>query len=425
MIDYQINRGINLANISALMLVALACVFPLDALAGAVNVHTMTQQVASQSSSIPRFLIIIAYVLGVFLVASSLLKLKVHVENPTNAPLKDGLVRMAVGAFFLALPLTMTMIENTMLGIAPTAAGGGAADAELANRAVLIGGAPSGQSIGWVLLNMIRNGISHWPIFIAWISYLIGIVFVIQCGLKLMTHVQNPSQMPFAEPVKYFAAGGLMMALPSVMSVVINTLGLKIPGASITTRDYTGTATDGLDGMLISMMQDIFLPLDTIIVIFCLIAGIIFAFMGLHRLTKSEREGARGPLGIGTIILFLVSGILMSMGPTIGTVTQTMFGSRAVGNYVEILGFSGSVDLSHAHNVAAAIVQFMMIVGLISFVRGWFILKAAADGGSQQATIMSSVVHIIAGILLINLGPFLMAVQKTLGIGPGIGLNFS
>ena len=418
----------NMANILAMMLVALAAFFPIEAMAGAQNVHTMTQQVATQSSLIPRFIIYLSYAIGVFLIGQSLLKLKTHVENPTNAPLKDALIRMAVGTLFIALPFTMDMAQNTMLGMNLTGAGGTVSgnEAEVVQQTLVGGGSDaSGQSLGWMLLNIIRNGISHWPIFIVWISYIIGIVLIVQSGLKLVTHAQNPGQMPISEPIKFFAAGGLMLALPTIINIIINTLGLRIAGANISSRGYSDTDSEGLDGMMINAMRDLYLPLDTVITIFCIIAGIIFAFMGLHRLTKTEREGARGPMGIGTIFLFLVAGVLMSMGSVIGTITETFFSSRGIGNYVQILGFSDSVDMSHAHNVAAAIVQFMMIVGLISFVRGWFILKAAADGGSQQATIMSSVVHIVTGILLINLGPFLMAVQKTLGIGPTIGLSFT
>lgn len=424
--DKSHSAFVNSAHVFALLLVCLAGFFPIEALAGVQNVHTATQQVASQFFNIPTFVIYICYVIGVFLIAQSLLKLRTHVENPTNAPLKDALIRMAVGALFIALPFTLDLAQNTLLGAnmagGGTVSGGGT---ELTERVFLTGSDSSGQSLGWMILNIIRNGISHWPIFVVWISYIIGIILIASSGLKLVTHAQNPGQMPISEPIKFFAAGGLMLALPTVMNIIINTLGLRIPGVAVSTRGYSDTASEGLDGMMINAMQDLFLPLDTIITFFCIIAGIIFAFMGLHRLTKTEREGARGPLGIGTIILFLVAGVLMSMGSTVGTITETFFSSRGVGNYVSILGFSGSVDLTHAHNVANAIVQFMMIVGLISFVRGWFILKAAADGGSQQATIMSSVVHIVAGILLINLGPFLMAVQKTLGIGPNIGLSFT
>lgn len=410
-------------------ILSLCFFLPADVLA-ATNVKNLTIQVANETRFIPQFINIICYCIGTFLVANSLFKLRAHVENPTQAPLKEGLIKMAVGVFLLALPFTMSMVLETMTGLSAGISAGASIDAatpDADGRVITTGAtAASGRSLGWMTLNIIRNGIIHWPIFIAWISYLIGIVFVVQCALKLITHVQNPSQMPISEPIKFFVAGGLMLSLPTVMNILINTLGLSGAfGIAASTNPLTTTSTQGLDYMMINFIQDLFKPLDTIITIFCLIAGIIFAFMGLHRLTKSEREGARGPLGFGTIILFLVSGVLMSMGSTIGTVTQTFFGTHNVTNAVEILGFSGGVDLTHATNVLGAIIQFMMVVGLISFVRGWFILKAAADGGSQQATIMSSVVHIIAGILLINLGPFLRAVQKTLGIDPTIGLSFT
>lgn len=425
------NNHCYIAAFIGCVIVALSLFLPVDALA-ATNVKNLTIQVANETRFIPRFINIICYCIGVFLVANSLFKLRAHVEAPTQAPLKEGLIKLAVGTFLLALPFTMSMVLETMTGINAGIAAGASIDEvtpDADGRVITTGAsAASGRSLGWMTLNIIRNGVIHWPIFIAWISYLIGIVFVVQCALKLKQHAEQPTQMPLSEPIKFFVAGGLMLSLPTVMNIIINTLGFNGAfGIAASTNPLVAGGSGGLDDMMINFIQDLFKPMDVIITVFCLIAGIIFAFMGLHRLTKSEREGARGPLGFGTIMLFLISGILMSMGSTIGTVTQTFFGTTAVTNNVAILGFSGvsAANLAHATNVLAAIIQFMMVVGLISFVRGWFILKAAADGGSQQATIMSSVVHIIAGILLINLGPFLTAVQKTLGISPSTGLSFS
>ena len=57
----------------------------------------------------------------------------------------------------------------------------------------------------------------------------------------------------------------------------------------------------------------------------------------------------------------------------------------------------------------------MTIVGLISFVRGIFIIRSVAEG-SGQASIMAGVTHLVGGALAVNLGPLLAAVQWTLGI---------
>ena len=50
-------------------------------------------------------------------------------------------------------------------------------------------------------------------------------------------------------------------------------------------------------------------------------------------------------------------------------------------------------------------------------------MRGVAEG-SQQASVMSGVTHLIAGALAVNLGPLLNAVQVTLGI-TGYGIAFT
>ena len=81
-----------------------------------------------------------------------------------------------------------------------------------------------------------------------------------------------------------------------------------------------------------------------------------------------------------------------------------------------------AAERSAAHATITAIIQFVIIVGIISFVRGIFIIRGVAEG-SQQASIMAGVTHILAGSLAINLGPLLNAVQFTLGL-TDFGITF-
>ena len=66
-------------------------------------------------------------------------------------------------------------------------------------------------------------------------------------------------------------------------------------------------------------------------------------------------------------------------------------------------------------NTLTAILQFVAIVGIISFVRGIFVIRGAAEG-NQQSSVMAGVTHIIAGGVAVNLKPFLIMLQSTLGV---------
>ncbi|HEX2753172.1 MAG TPA: hypothetical protein VHP34_08775, partial [Alphaproteobacteria bacterium] len=64
---------------------------------------------------------------------------------------------------------------------------------------------------------------------------------------------------------------------------------------------------------------------------------------------------------------------------------------------------------------------FVMLVGYIAFIRGWFVLKAFADG-QQGATVAQGLTFLIGGSLAINLGELVNALQETVGIA---GITFS
>jgi hypothetical protein len=154
------------------------------------------------------------------------------------------------------------------------------------------------------------------------------------------------------------------------------------------------------------------------------IAGLIFVFIGISRLMKSEQDGPRGPSGIGTIMTFVVAGCLFSLNSIITYITTTIFGSDKImtnGVLQYTAGLGGSSE--HVHAVISAIIGFSILIGWISLVRGLFILRGVSEGNSQ-ASMMAAVTHLIGGVLAINLGGVITAVQATLGI-TSYGIDFS
>jgi hypothetical protein len=76
-------------------------------------------------------------------------------------------------------------------------------------------------------------------------------------------------------------------------------------------------------------------------------------------------------------------------------------------------GLGGASE--HVHAVISAIIAFSIILGWISLARGLFIVRGVAEGNSQ-ASMMAGITHLIGGVLAINLGSVINAVQETLGI---------
>ncbi len=288
------------------------------------------------------------------------------------------------------------------------------------------------RTLGDVICNII-SGSSLIPTLLAAVSYLFGLTLVIFGILKTREHVENPQQVQIWEPIKRFVAGGAFLALPIVIEAAMVTLtGGSNDGHLNNFKVASGAPSGGgLDALLFFFILDIFKPMLKLVSAFSYLAGIILVMIGIGRLLKTSQEGAKGPGGIGTIFTFLVAGILLSIDVVMGAAVGTFFGDSFTGmiggalgvsNSNEISSFgllslstgSGAID-SHIQAVISAVVGFMIIVGVVAFVRGIFILRDVAEGG-QQASLMAAVTHIIGGAFAVNIGGVMNAVQSTFGL---------
>ena len=67
-------------------------------------------------SRVPNILTTIAFVGGIVLAVTGVLKLKNHVDNPNQVPLSDGIKRLIAGGAFLGLPVTTNVIKGSIFG---------------------------------------------------------------------------------------------------------------------------------------------------------------------------------------------------------------------------------------------------------------------------------------------------------------------
>lgn len=159
-------------------------------------------------------------------------------------------------------------------------------------------------------------------------------------------------------------------------------------------------------------LQSLYKPIN----IFCYIAG---AFLGMRGITRliNHNPGPQSATSFGTWATFFTCGALLSMPHLLASVTNS-FGMGD--NYNNIIGFSRTnitdEDLRRNMNlIVTACVTFIQIVGVIAFIRGFFVLRAVADGNSQVSP-MAGFTHIIGGALAVNLGPLIMVIMNSLGM---------
>ncbi len=61
----------------------------------------------------------VAYVGGIGLGVAGIFKLKSHVDNPGQTPMKDGLIRLGAGGGLLALPYLTTAMMGSITNAGP------------------------------------------------------------------------------------------------------------------------------------------------------------------------------------------------------------------------------------------------------------------------------------------------------------------
>ncbi len=85
-----------------------------DAAAAGNNFSKIAQNITTSTESIPGLLTGLAYLFGILLGVLGVLKIKDHVENPGQTPLKDGAIRLAAGGALFAIPIINQAMFNTI-----------------------------------------------------------------------------------------------------------------------------------------------------------------------------------------------------------------------------------------------------------------------------------------------------------------------
>lgn len=411
------------------------------------NVNNILENFIDSIEETPALIAAVAYLLGLIAGVSALLKLKEHVENPEQTALREPVIRFVVGGALFAIPsVYQAMYELVgdagILGSITSVFGALGMIYSSYGMSVcnpvggLLGGLFGGASLGDAICGVFFNA-GAFPAFLTAIGYLIGLFLGVWGILKIKAHVLNPQQTSLWEGVSRLVAGGAFFALPVVIEVIKNTMvpptttGLaaitQVSGFNETAAACNGTG--GLDVALYCLMADTLTPMHVVINFFTTVAGIIFAMIGISRLMKSAQDGARAPGGIGTIMTFATAGALLSYNALMRVITSSMsmgsLGLATTATYAKMQYVTGmtATEQQHVHTVISAILKFLIIVGLISFVRGIFIIRSVAEGNSQ-ASLMAGVTHMVGGALAVNLGPLINLVQTTLGITT-YGIAFS
>lgn len=272
--------------------------------------------------------------------------------------------------------------------------------------------------VGQVMTNTVAAS-AYLPGLFSGLAYLFGVVLGALAVADLYEYGQNPHHKPIWDGLKKLIAGGAFFALPTVINAAIVTVRGDVGGV----HEFSGFAGDvqdagGLDAMLVRLMGDIWMPAHWLLAGFCYLAGVVLVMVGISRLLKSAQDGPRGPGGLGTVMTFIVAGALLSCNSMMAAFSESMFGTATTASYATLVYDDDAMTAGYAAHVVAvlsALVAFVALLGWVSFIRGFFILRGVADG-KENPSMTAGVTHLFGGALAVNLGPVINAVQETLDI---------
>ena len=85
-----------------------------EAHAAGNNFNNIVDNMEASISGIPGLISGVSYMMGILLGVLGILKIKDHVENPSQTPLQQGAIRLAAGGGLFALPIVYEAMRTTI-----------------------------------------------------------------------------------------------------------------------------------------------------------------------------------------------------------------------------------------------------------------------------------------------------------------------
>lgn len=142
------------------------------------------------------------------------------------------------------------------------------------------------------------------------------------------------------------------------------------------------------------------------------IAGVGFTLMGLYRLKKFGTGSAfmhDKRSMIGPAALFIIGIILMYTPRFLKVMMGTLYGNDSVMAYENL-----SEDATF-REMMRPLIGIIQVVGLIAFIRGFILVSKSTGEGAPPGSMSKGVIHIVGGVLAVNIVGTVELVTNTLG----------
>ena len=187
---------------------------------------------------------------------------------------------------------------------------------------------------------------------------------------------------------------------------------MKAVWTTVGLMSWSAGAQGAFDANLVAAVGDLEEGAFLLLITVSYLLGCGLLVSGLLRLKQMTAEPWRPPSGMGTALCFIGGVVMLSFPAWLDAGSRTLFGDSAV----QSLSYTGAGAGADRYNaMLSAVLAIVQFVGLVGFLKGWFVLKAAADG-SGRGTMASGVWHLVGGLLGWHIKPVINAVQETIGV---------
>ena len=163
---------------------------------------------------------------------------------------------------------------------------------------------------------------------------------------------------------------------------------------------------------LVSLARDLDPGLSALVSGVCYLLAVVALAQGLLRLLKTSEDKFHAPSLAGTALCFLICAVLAAFPSWIDAAGETLFGASRRPSAV--LAYANARD-GRWNDLILAAFWAVSWVGLFAFLRGVFMMRAAADGRAG-ATAGRAAMHMFGGVLAWHMAAFVDAVRSSLGI---------
>jgi hypothetical protein len=155
--------------------------------------------------------------------------------------------------------------------------------------------------------------------------------------------------------------------------------------------------------------------LEMLVMVMSYIAGIVMIIRGfaLYKAFGQNINQATRPGEVAGPAVYIIIGVFLFYFPSIFKVgLYTLYGTTTPTDLV----YKGSDTSRNWNNLYTLINRYCRLIGVISFFRGLLLISRAGEQGTQPGSITKGMIHLVAGIMIYNIGGTILVFQYTFGI---------